>query len=339
MIRKIGELTTAVSWSNSGWLVLVTLAFLMSACETHEMDEPGLLVPMTVDEDATLPSIHVNGTQLHARSFGNPADPMLVVLHGGPGGDHRYLLNCAAFVNDGYYVVMYDQRGSGLSQRHDADTYTVQLFIDDLDDVIGHYRTSHDQKIYLLGHSWGAMLATAYVNDHPGVVSGLILAEPGGFTWDETKDYIERFKALHPFDETSNDFVYLDQFITGDDHRILDYKAGLQAAAGFADGNETGVEGMEPYWRFGAVCNRAALEYADKHGFDFTTHLGQFTTKVLFIYSEHNHAYGRAHAERVSSAYPNVQLEEILGTGHEMTYFAWDRFYPLAKTYLNEISN
>ncbi len=321
--------------SAAGWILF---AGLFAACETHEMDDPGLLVPLTVDEDSSLPSIHVNSTQLHAQTFGNPNDPMLVVLHGGPGGDHRYLLNCAEFVNDGFFVVLYDQRGGGLSKRHDADAYSIQIFVDDLQAVIDHYRGGPGQKVFLLGHSWGAMLATAYVNAHPGTISGLVLAEPGGFTWEDTKAYIERFKTLHPLDETSNDFVYLDQFITGDNHRILDYKAGLQAAANFADGNETGVEGMEPYWRFGAVCNKACLDYADEHGFDFTSHLGQFTTKVLFVYSEWNKAYGRTHAERVSSAYPNVQLEEIPGTGHEMTYFAWDRFYPLAKNYFNEVS-
>lgn len=318
-------------------LLFGMLVAVLNSCETHEMDEEGLLVPRTVDEDPSLPSIYVNGTQLHAESFGNPNDPMLIALHGGPGGDYRYLLNCAEFVNDGFFVVMYDQRGSGLSKRYNANVYTVQLFIDDLDAVINHYKKDSTQKVFLLGQSWGAMLATAYVDQHPKAISGLILAEPGGFTWKDTKDYIERFRTLHFFNETSNDYVYVDQFITGDDHRVLDYKASLMAAADFADGNKTGVEGFDPYWRFGAVCNKAAMDYAEKHGFDFTTHLNQFNTKVLFVYSELNEAYGKTHAEKVSSAYPNVELEEIMGHGHEMTYFGWDKFYPLAKNYLNEV--
>ena len=58
----------------------------------HEMDEPGLLVPRTVDEDLELPSITLNGTMLHAEAYGNPEDPMIVAIHGGPGGDYRSLL-------------------------------------------------------------------------------------------------------------------------------------------------------------------------------------------------------------------------------------------------------
>ncbi|MDL1892501.1 alpha/beta hydrolase, partial [Sphingobacteriales bacterium CHB3] len=55
------------------------------------------MVPLTVDQDPSLPSISVNGTQLHAETYGNPNDPMIVVLHGGPGSDYRSLLNCSKF--------------------------------------------------------------------------------------------------------------------------------------------------------------------------------------------------------------------------------------------------
>jgi proline iminopeptidase len=139
------------------------------------------------------------------------------------------------------------------------------------------------------------------------------------------------------FDETSNDYVYLDQILTGDDHNELDYKAALQSAADFSEGNRVGNPGPYPFWRKGAVCNSAAFQYVRDHSFDFTTNLHQFTTKVLFVYSELNEAYGKTHAQRVSSAYPDVQLVEISGTGHEIPYFGWDRFYPIAKTYLNTI--
>ena len=315
---------------------MVTATFI--SCEILDPGEPGQLVPLTVDEDPSLPSISVNGTQLHAETFGNPNNPMIVVLHGGPGGDYRGQLKCSKFSEDGFFVVFYDQRGSGLSRRHSKEVYTsVQLFIDDLDAVIKYYRRRPDQKVILMGHSWGAMLATAYVNDHPGEVSGVVLSEPGGFTWNDTKGYMNRIMSLELFDETSNDFVYLDQILTGNDHNKLDYKAGLQAAADFARGNKAGNAGSSPFWRMGAICKAASFERARARPFDFTTNLHQYTTKVLFAYSELNEAYGKAHAELVSSAYPNVQLVEISGTGHEIPYFGWDRFYPIAKTYLNSI--
>ena len=316
--------------------VLAVVGVILTSCDTVEWDEPGVLVPPTVDDDPTIPSISANGTRFHAETFGNPDDPMIVVLHGGPGGDYRSLLTCSRLADDGFFVVFYDQRGSGLSRRHDKEIFTIQLFIDDLDAVIVHYRRS-GQKVILLGQSWGAMLATAYVNQYPGEVSGVVLSEPGGLTWHDAEAYIKRFRSPEFFDETSNDLLYLDQIITADSHNKLDYKAGIESAAEFAPGNKLGNPGPSPFWRSGAVCTSAAFDYARTHGFDFTTNLQQYTTRVLFVYSELNTAYGRAHAEMVSSAYPSVQLAQINRTGHEIPYFGWDEFYPVLRTYLDSV--
>jgi proline iminopeptidase len=280
----------------------------------------------------------VNGTRLHSETFGNPNDPILLVLHGGPGGDYRSLLNCSRFASDGYFVVFYDQRGSGLSRRHGREAYSdIRIFLDDLDAVIKYYRRSPDQHVILMGLSWGAMLATAYINDFPAEVRGAVLMEPGGFTWHDAEEYIKRCRTLDAFNEASNDYVYVDQVLTGNDHNELDYKAALQGAADWSEGNRVGNPGPYPFWRKGAICSAAAADDARNHPFDFTTHLDQYTTRVLFMYSELNEAYGEAHARSVSSAYPNVQLVKISGTGHEIPYFGWEGFYPEARAYLNTI--
>ncbi len=312
-------------------------AIALGSCDTVEPTDPGVLVPPTVDEDRSLPSIAVNGTQLHSETFGNPEDPMIVVLHGGPGGDYRSLLNCSRFATDGFFVVFYDQRGSGLSRRHGREIYTTKLFIDDLDAVIKYYRKRADQKVVLMGHSWGAMLAAAYINEHPSEIHGAVLMEPGGLTWHDAEEYIKRCREPKLFNETTNDYVYLDQMLTGDDHNKLDYKAAVENAADFSAGNRVGNAGPYPFWRSGAVCSIAAFDYVRAHPFDFTTNLRQYTVKVLFVYSELNEAYGRAYAEMVSSAFPNVQLALAGGTGHEIPYFGWEGFYPTARQYLNTI--
>ncbi len=315
----------------------LTIALPLSSCDILHPEEPGLLVPKTVDEDPTLPSIFVNGTQLHAETFGNPDNPMLVVLHGGPGGDYRSMLKCQAFADDGYYVVFYDQRGSGLSKRYPKEAYSrIEMYTDDLDSVIAHYRRSPGQKLFLMGQSWGAMLATAYVNLHPEAVAGVVLSEPGGFTWKDTKDFVSREYDMNMFGENVSDYLFLDQIITGSDHVKLDFRAAQRGAAGSAPGNPTGA-GPVPMWRFGAVCNAASLKYADEQGFDFTTHLAQYTRPVLFLYSELDKVYGKEHAEHVSSAYPNVQLVEVKGTGHEIPYAGWEKFHALSTTYLNSL--
>lgn len=118
-------------------LVSIALAFLVvltiQGCQEEqefEPSKPGLLVPRTVDQDASLPQLSINGTTLHLETFGDPDDPMIVLLHGGPGGDYRSMLKCMEFADHGYFVIFYDQRGSGLSQRHPKKTYNLDLMIE-----------------------------------------------------------------------------------------------------------------------------------------------------------------------------------------------------------------
>jgi proline iminopeptidase len=321
--------------------LLICLISLWSCTKQRVISEEGNLVPKTVEHDPTLPSISVNGTTLHAETFGNPDSAILVILHGGPGSDYRYLLNCKEFASQGYYVVFYDQRGSGLSKRHSKSSYNIQLMLDDLTGVIAHYRKSPAQKIFLLGHSWGAILATAYIDKYPTAISGAILAEPGGFTWNDIEGYVSRSQHVKITSELINDFLYADQFITGnkDEHAVLDYKYALLSAADGDKHNPIGNEGPIPFWRYGAVVNQALFELGDKEKPDWTTHLNQYHTKVLFVYSERNKAYGSTYAQKVSSAYPNVQLFKVNGAGHDMLSFptGWSNFYPVALDYFNSL--
>lgn len=311
--------------------------FMLNSCEKElSFKDHGVLVPLTVLEDPSIPSININGVLLHSETYGNPNHPILLAIHGGPGADYRSLLNFKDLVNDSMYVVFYDQRGSGLSQRLGKEGYgNVQVYIDELEGVINHYRKDRNQAIVLAGHSWGAMLAAAYVNQKPADITGIILAEPGGFTWAQTETYISKSRKLELFAEATNDFVYQDQFITGSDHNTLDYKMILSIAGD----NATGDIGPPPYWRYGAICSSASIDLAinNPEQMDFTANLSKYNTKVLFAYSELNPAYGVEHATLVSAALPNVELVEILACGHEIPHFGWNNFYPIIQKYLNEI--
>ncbi|MBV9987601.1 MAG: alpha/beta hydrolase [Chitinophagaceae bacterium] len=325
-------------------LMIVVLAIFtglaFTGCEKElKSEEPGMLVPKTVDEDPSLPSITINGTQLHAETFGNPDSAMVVFLHGGPGGDYRSALQVKQLAANGYYVVFYDQRGAGLSKRQDKDRYSIDMMLDDLAGVIQHYRRSPAQKIFLFGHSWGAILATAYINAHPTAVNGVILAEPSGLTWNELKEYGRKTRTLELFSEAANDVVYRDQFLTAkeNEHALLDYKLALNSAFEYAAGNAEGVEGPWPFWRFGAVSLKALSDIGERDGMNVTVNLSQFHAKALFLYGEYNKAYGLTTAEHQAQYFSSSQITKIAGTGHEMIYFRWDLVYPAVLTYLNAL--
>jgi proline iminopeptidase len=321
------------------WVTAITSIFLVACQEEIKIHEAGNLVPRTVEQESSIPCINVNGTQLHAETHGNPDDAMVIFLHGGPGSDYRNALNVRQLADDGYYVIFYDQRGSGLSKRHDRDSYSIQLMLDDLTAVINYYRTSSTQKVFLFGHSWGAMIAAAYINKNPTGINGVIFAEAGGFNKQLLDEYGATSRKLDLFSEVTNDVLYYDQFLTGKagEHEILDYKMAIASSYSYAPGNNEGVEGPSPFWRNGAEVLQGFVKIAEDEGFDFTTDLNRYTTKVLFIYGENNKSYGLEFAQKEAKYFSNSQISQINGTGHEMIYFKWDNVYPIVSTYLNAL--
>ena len=322
------------------WAGLLLFSAIFTSCEQEfTLDQPGALVPLTVDQDPGLPAISVNGTHLHSEAFGDPNDPMVIFLHGGPGSDYRNGMKVVNLIYDQYYVVMYDQRGSGLSKRHPKDSYTVDVMFDDLKSVIQYYRTSPDQKVFLFGHSWGAMLAAGYINKYPNDIDGVVLAEPGGFTFQQIEEYGERSRRIKVFKEVANDAIYPDQILTGKEnaHEVLDYKIALAWPFTYAEGNEEGIEGPSPFWRNGAAVIKALYEIGDEEGFDFRQNLDEYITPVLFLYSENNRAYGESFAKSVGAPLPHVQYEQVDDTGHEMIYFGWENTYELVLPYLQSL--
>lgn len=323
-------------------LLFFMLFIAAFSCQMEDPSTPGLLVPKTVDQDPTLPSLAINGTLLHVETYGKPSDPLLVLIHGGPGGDYRSLLPAKAMANEGFFVIFYDQRGTGLSQRVSRSQFegedAIQLMIEDLDQLIQHFKKSPSQKVFLMGHSWGAMLATAYINQNPAEINGAVLAEPGGLTWTQTEDYLSRSNKIKLFSEALNDAVYPEQFFSGrGEHEILDYKASFFSSFENAPGNTIGNVGPYPFWRNGAVAFTTLLDNAERNGLDFTTNLKQYNKKVLFLYSELNQAYQLTWAQKVSAPFPKAQLEEIKGAGHEMFHFAWPNIMEKSLTYLKEL--
>ncbi len=305
--------------------ILAIMAILAYSCSTKDkyINEPGNLVPKTADEDQTIPSIQVNGSLLHSEAFGPENAPLIVAIHGGPGGDYRYLLNCRELAVNGYRVAFYDQRGSGLSQRFPRKSFTslgeaaVDLMYDELDAVIGYYKKSPQQKVILLGHSWGGMLASGYVGRNPELVDGLIVCEPGGLKWADVEDYVKRSRSFNIWGEALNNVTYLDQFITGkeDQHAILDYKMAMLSSR-----NEiTGEADFDPSfsWRDGAVISGALYETGEKYKTDFSKGISRFNKPVLFFFSERNKAYPDSWAGKITAAYNTVEKIKVAGVGHD----------------------
>lgn len=138
----------------------------------EEIEPIGRSEYLTVD-DAKL-YLLTRGKDRHA--------PVLLWLHGGPGGAERPLFRYFNSELENHFVVAYwDQRGAGRSFDADADPHqlTVSRHLADLDAVVDHLRKvlRHD-TIALIGHSWGGMLGLLYVQQHPEKVSAFVAVAP-----------------------------------------------------------------------------------------------------------------------------------------------------------------
>jgi L-proline amide hydrolase len=108
----------------------------------------------------------------------NSGKAPLVVLHGGPGCVHDYLLPVAAVAESGRPVIHYDQVGNGRSTHlrdKPPEFWTVQLFLDELSslvDTLGIARGYH-----VLGQSWGGMLAAEHATLRPDGLRGLVICD------------------------------------------------------------------------------------------------------------------------------------------------------------------
>ena len=101
-------------------------------------------------------------TPLYWVAYGKAGAPRLLVLHGGPGADHRYLLPQMLHLGDKFDLLLYDQRGGGRSRSDARVPITWQTHVEDLDAVVREFGLD---PLSIVGYSWGAMLGLLYAID------------------------------------------------------------------------------------------------------------------------------------------------------------------------------
>jgi len=118
--------------------------------------------------------IAVPGGKVWYRRVGNGPKTPLLLLHGGPGAGHDYLLPMAALADE-RPVIFYDQLGCGLSDAPESDaSYHLPRFVAEVDAV--RHALGLD-RIVLFGNSWGSMLAIEYlITGHGRGVEKLVLS-------------------------------------------------------------------------------------------------------------------------------------------------------------------
>lgn len=193
----------------------------------------GLRKIVTPDGVERLQSLDINGVEqwVSIRSR-NPTNPVLLVVHGGPGWVAMPTSWYFAQGWDEYFtVVQWDQRGAGKSYDINAlDTLSIEQMRRDLDTVVGWIRSETRQdRIFLLGHSWGSLLGLDMARRHPewlyayvgaGQVVDMRESERRGWAWAMQKarergnsDAVAELQSIAPYAEGSAAVSITDLYV------------------------------------------------------------------------------------------------------------------------------
>jgi proline iminopeptidase len=111
------------------------------------------------------------------KTIGNNPKARVLLLHGGPGATHDYFECFENFLPaEGIEFIYYDQIGSGDSENPgDTSLWNLPRFVEEVEQVRAALGLAND-NFYLLGHSWGGILAMEYALKYQHHLKGLIIA-------------------------------------------------------------------------------------------------------------------------------------------------------------------
>jgi proline iminopeptidase len=287
------------------FLSLLCALALCARCTTHKRADEGF--------------IRVEGGRIWYHRVGSGSGTPLVLLHGGPGSCSYYLKPLLALSVD-RPVIIYDQLGCGKSDRPtDTTLFTVGRYVREL-------QTLRDSlglpEIHLLGHSWGAMLAEAYMATHPKGVRSLILSSPLVTTaqWehdadsllralpDSMRDAIARHEADHT--TSSPEYVSATKAYYG---LYLSRTHSSPTADNDSSSAGFGRQVYEYMWGPSEFSSTGTLKT-----FDATPWLREVRVPTLFISGEFDEATP-ASTRNFSRLVPGADFVMIPGSGHMTT--------------------
>jgi proline iminopeptidase len=247
----------------------------------------------------------------------NGSGPMLVCHGGGPGFSSLYLGDLGG-LDERLELVLLDPRGTGGSDRpEDPQAYAIDDYVADLDELRAHLGLD---RINLLGHSHGGIVAMAYAARHPGRVERVILASTLARWAPEQQEAMEEAIASH-----ANEPWYADA------------KAALEAeqAGEFASDEELvelGLREFPFYFRDygdeerayieslrGDTANADTLRYFNQEifeTFDLRPELERITAQTLVITGADDFITGPVSAGEIERGLADVSKVIIPDCGH-----------------------
>jgi len=343
------------------FLFVCTLAFFFNSCgETVR----------TIDEEFYIP---VHESNLFVRLVGNPNKPIVIDLHGGPGGNsgfnHEFYRH---YLEDDYLIAYLDQRGCGKSDSvKNTGLLTMQQYVADLDAVVDTLKNRYqNKKVNLFGSSWGGThqekinafacasgKADAVYQNNSLIAHEEKLAtelEEKSNNEDEKKRYREILAKLSEIKNSGfKDFyehVHLIKFKFPSELGFNPYwrniedlekvKAIRNDSAIFKRANYTMEQAVESAKK-GELVNEAFRNTPEYNNLNIINGIGGIKTPVLVVQGAYDYVVGLKQANIIYEALKNVphnkkELVIIPDVAHNLTIEAPDAYFGSVKFFFDK---
>ena len=267
--------------------------------------------------------------KLYVETRGTAPGRPLLIVNGGPGFDHGYLVTSPVWdeLARTRRVVMYDQRGTGRSMA--VKPGTPLTLADQLADLEAVRKSLGGQDVDLLGHSYGGAVVMAYTARFPDRVKRLLIVDSAAPKWTET---VFLFKQVYPeASERMDGFEFGAQF---NDQAAIDAQIREYLSMILWDPDHR--DAFLKQWSPGSFRRHVneALD-ADMGKYDLNPEIGKFRLPVLVITGRYDMNVAPVVAMRIHRAIPGSQLVIFDRSGHLPFFEEPERFKKVVEEFLS----
>lgn len=302
-------------------LTLNALLILFTGCKDgkiHKYNESGIK--------------EINGIQLYFKTTGQ-GEPILIV-HGGPGLNHNYLLSPLSNLTDKYKLIFYDQRACGKSSLDvDTNSITIDNFVRDIEGLRQSYGI---KKLNVMAHSWGGLLAINFAIKYPDYVKSLILVDPTGVSNESNAEANEILASRFTKEDSIQrvDIVQSEAFQRRDPNTI---EALMKIGFKHQFYNSSLIDSLNLELNENYAKTSQLLQHLGKDlmVYDFYSDLKKIKSPTLLIYGDYDPLTETA-GKRIHQSIEHSELKIIYSCGHFPFIEKPDEFKKIVTTFLNE---
>jgi pimeloyl-ACP methyl ester carboxylesterase len=265
--------------------------------------------------------VEANGVDLCVQSFGDPAHPALLLIHGATTSMHGWEDEfCARLASGERFVIRYDHRDTGRSVSYPPGEpgYALRDLAEDAVALLDVFALG---SAHLVGRSMGGGLAMLAALEHPDRVASLTLigTSPGG---DDLPPMSPEFLAF--IGEEGPDWCDREAVV----EHVMRFLRIASGGSGHLDEAVMRDRISREIDRTRNVASSQINHFAMEVGEPIRDRLGEIRAPTLVIHGDRDPLFPLGHALALVNEIPGARLLTLEGTGHELPRATWDIAVP-----------